>query len=142
MAVLGSQRALLGQLMSDAVASRILDSVGKADKPAEAFQLSELYHRLTLEVWSEVGRGSIAAPRRELQRDFVNRVAAVLLHPGALSRADARSLLRVEARSLLARLDGALRRGGAMDAPSRAHLEDAAETLRLALAAPLLRAGT
>jgi len=140
-AVLGSQRALLAQLMSDAVAARILDSVGKTDKPSQAFQLSELYHRLTQEVWSEVGHGNIATPRRDLQREFVNRVAAVLLHPASLTRADARSLLRVEASGLLARLDRALKHSGGLDAESRAHLQDSAETLRLALSAKLERAG-
>ena len=82
--MLGSQRALLAQLMSDPVAARILDSVGKADKPSQAFQLSELYHRLTQEVWSESATATSPTPRRDLQREFVNRVAAVLLHPASL----------------------------------------------------------
>jgi hypothetical protein len=140
-AVLGAQRALLAQLMSDAVAARILDSVGKTDKPGEAFHLSELYERLTREVWSELGHGDIAAPRRELQREYINRVAAMLLHPGMLSRADARSLMRAEAHTLLARIDKMLARGKGLDPASRAHLQDSAETLRLALSAKLERSG-
>ncbi|HEX7385306.1 MAG TPA: zinc-dependent metalloprotease, partial [Burkholderiaceae bacterium] len=141
-AVLGTQRVLLAQLLSDGVAARVLDSVGKADRPAEAFQLSELYRRLTDEVWGELAqRRDIPAPRRELQRDYLNRVAAVLLRPGSLSRADARSLLRVEASGLLARIQGALRRDRALSAEARAHLQDSAETLRMALSAPLERSG-
>ncbi|HSN32318.1 MAG TPA: zinc-dependent metalloprotease, partial [Ideonella sp.] len=133
-AVLGTQRVLLAQLLSDGVAARVLDSVGKADRPAEAFQLSELYRRLTYEVWGELAqRRDISAPRRELQRDYLNRVAAVLVRPGSLSRADARSLLRVEASGLLARIQGALRRDRALSAEARAHLQDSAETLRMAL---------
>jgi hypothetical protein len=48
------QRTLLGQLMSDGVATRILDSQGKASKRVDAFQLSELYGRLFCEVCSVV----------------------------------------------------------------------------------------
>jgi hypothetical protein len=67
-AVLGMQRALLGQLMSDTVAARILDSETKF-APGNAFRLSELYSRLTIEVWSELDparRDDISGPRREL----------------------------------------------------------------------------
>ena len=134
------QRAVLGYLMSDTIAARILDSVGKFDRPADAFQLSELYARLNGEVWSELGRPqAIAAPRRELQREHVNRLAAALLRPSPQARADARALARVQARELLTRLESSLRRHGALDAETAAHLADAADTLRLALAAPIQR---
>jgi Met-zincin/Domain of unknown function (DUF5117) len=142
--VLGMQRALLAQLMSDSVATRILDSEGKVDAgtgKAGAFHLSELYTRLTREVWSELGKsGDISAPRRELQREHVNRLSSMLLRPGAASRADARSLLRVEAQGLLARINGAGKRPG-LSAEARAHLADSADSLTQALQAKLQRAG-
>jgi hypothetical protein len=141
-AVLGMQRALLGQLMSDSVAARILDSETKFE-PGTAFRLSELYSRLTREVWSELEpahRGDIPGQRRELQREHVNRVSGLLLRPSAASRADARSLLRAEAQALSKRLDVALKRPG-FSAEARAHLQDSAETLNQALAAKLPRAG-
>jgi len=132
------QRAVLGYLMSEAVAARILDSVGKFDRPQEAFQLRELYARLQQDVWSELGRtGSVAPQRRELQREHVNRLALLVLRPG--TRADARGALREQARALLPLLTKAARR--ASDAETRAHLADSADTLRQALAAPLLRGG-
>ena len=135
------QRNTLGVLMSDAVSGRILDSEGKALAKDEAFRLSELYARITRDVWGELGRGGdIDAPRRELQRDYVARVASTLVRPGAQTRADARSLMRAQARELLARVNASLQRGG-LSAESRAHLEDSAETLRQALAAPLQRQG-
>jgi hypothetical protein len=141
--VVDLQRSILGQLMSDAVATRILDSEGKAGKPVEALRLSELYDRLTHEIWSELGRsGDIVALRRELQREHANRVAAILLRPTALSRADARSLTRVGARALLDRIQLALKRGSGLSPEARAHLQDSAETLSLALSAKLQRAGT
>jgi Met-zincin/Domain of unknown function (DUF5117) len=131
------QRALLGVLMSESVAARILDSVGKFDRPADAFPLRELYARLQRDVWSELGQARPIPPaRRELQREHVNRLAASILRPGG--RADARSVLREQARALLPRLQAAARQA---DPDTRAHLADSADTLRQALAAPLLRQG-
>ena len=82
----------------------------------------------------------ISPLRRELQREHVNRLAALLLRPGAYSRADARSLLRTQAQALLGRIHAALKRGG-LSPESRAHLQDSADSLTQAFAAPLQRAG-
>ena len=140
--LLDLQRAVLGQLMSDAVAARILDSVGKADRTETAFQLAELYARLNRDIWTELGKGgNVSATRRELQREYINRVAGTLLRPGPQTRADARSLLRMQALMLQAQLDKALKRQSGMDAATRAHLQDSAETLSQALSAKVVRAG-
>jgi Met-zincin/Domain of unknown function (DUF5117)/Domain of unknown function (DUF5118) len=137
--VLELQRGVLGALMSDAVASRLLDSESKAD--GEALRLSELYQRIDSAIWSELaGKGDIAAARRELQREHANRLAGLLLRPSALSRSDARSLLRVQASALLARLQAAAKRPG-LSPESLAHLQDSADTLNQALTARLQRAG-
>ncbi len=140
--VLGMQRALLAQLMSDGLATRLLDSEGKVDaRSGSAFHLSELYTRLTKDVWSELGKsGDISSARRELQREHVNRLSTMLLRPTAASRADARSLLRVEAQGLLARINAANKRAG-LSAEARAHLADSADSLTQALQAKLQRAG-
>ena len=139
--LLDLQRAVLAQLMSDAVAARILDSVGKADQPATAFQLSELYARLNRDVWAELGKGgSISTTRRELQREYLNRMAGTLLRPSPQTRADARSLLRAQALQLQAQLDKVLKHPARMDAETRAHLQDCADTLAQALSAKVLRA--
>ncbi len=141
--LLDLQRVVLNQLMSDAVAARILDSVGKAERPEAAFQLSELYARLNRDIWSELAKGGpISTTRRELQRDHVNRVSNALLRPSPQARADARSLMRVQAVQLQLQLDKALKRGASMDAATRAHLQDSADSLAQALAAKMLRAGT
>jgi hypothetical protein len=132
------QRSVLGYLMSEALAARVLDSAAKVDRQQEAFRLSDLYNPLDSALWSDLGRpGAIASPRRELQRDHVNRLANTLLRPQA--RADARSLLRQQAQALLAKLDGVNRRGTHRDAETRAHLIDSADSLRQALAARLPR---
>jgi hypothetical protein len=139
--VLDMQRALLNQLMSNGVAVRILDGEPKAASRAEAFRLSELYGRLYREIWSELdGKGDIPALRRELQREHVNRLAGLLLRPGTLVRADARSLVRQQATALLTRIGAASRRPE-LSEEARAHLNDAADSLREALAARLQRIG-
>ena len=140
------QRALLAQLMSDGVASRLLDSEGKVDastkaKPTDGFRLSELYRRLASEIWSELGTGrDIPVSRRELQRDHAGRLAAMLLRPAGIGRADSKSLVRADAVALLARLNAAAKRPG-ISAETRAHLSDSAETLSQSLSARLQRAG-
>ena len=138
--ILELQRGVLTQLMSDAVASRLLDSETK--DPKDALRLSELFQRLDRSVWSELAGkgGDIPAPRRELQREHINRVAALLLRPGALSRVDARGLMRVEAQALLGRLNAGLRRAG-LSTEAKAHLQDSADTLAQALSAKLQRTG-
>jgi hypothetical protein len=135
------QRALLTQLMSDAVAVRILDNQGATRAGGDALQLSELYARLDRDIWSELRSGSdIPSPRRELQREHLNRLAALLLRPSAASRADTRGLMRTQAQDLLARVQRA-ERSGALSADARAHLKDCDETLTQALSARLLRVG-
>jgi hypothetical protein len=137
--VIELQRGVISQLMSDTVASRLLDSESKS--PQDALRLSELYGRLDKSVWSELaGAGDIPALRRELQREHVNRVAGLLLRPSALSRADARSLVRAEAQTMLGKISAASKRKG-LSPEARAHLQDSAETLAQALAAKMQRAG-
>ena len=73
--VLGLQRSLLAVLMSDTVATRLLESSEKAPVgTGRALRMPELYSRLSQAVWSELdGSGDIAPLRREVQRDHVNR---------------------------------------------------------------------
>ncbi len=137
--VIELQRNVLGNLLSDSVSVRLLDSEDKL--PKDALRLSELYRRLNDAVWSELGQsGDIPSLRRELQRDYVTRISNQLLRPGALSRADARSLVRAQAQTLLSRLSTAAKRPG-LSAEAQAHLQDSADTLQQALTAKLVRTG-
>lgn len=140
--VFAVQRAALGQLMSDTVASRIIDSQDKATNRADAFQLAELYGRLQHDIWSELGsnKADITPARRELQREQLNRVAAAVLRPGGTSRADARSLIRIQAQSLLNQIQAALARR-TYGADTKAHLQDSVDTLSQVLSAKLQRLG-
>lgn len=138
--VIELQRSVIANLMSDSVASRLLDSETKA--PKDALRLSELYARMDRAVWSELGApGDIPALRRELQREHVNRVANMLLRPSTMSRADSRSLVRAQAQVLLGKINSATKRGSGLSAEARAHLQDSADTLQQALNSKLQRAG-
>jgi len=137
--LLDLRRALLNQLMAEGLAARLLDAQAKAASPREAFGLPELYGRLTREIWSELGHpGDIPAARRDLQREHLARLANLLIRPSGNSRADARALVRMEARSLLDKINAASGRGD-LSPEARAHLAESGETLRAALAAPLQR---
>ncbi len=144
--MLSLQRQVLAALMSDGLAQRLEDSAPKLDHPAQALAPSEVYARVTRSLWSDPanfgadGKGDIPARRRELQRDHVNHLAAVLLRTPGGVRVDLRSTLRAEAASLLPRIQAAQHRPGLSEA-SRLHLADCAETLRVALNAPMQRAG-
>ena len=140
--VLGLQRALLGYLMSDMVATRLLESSEKAPAGAgRALRMAELNTRLTQAVWSELdGHGDIAPLRREVQRDHINRIAAMLLRPSASSRADTRSVVRAQAKVLLAKIRVAAVRPG-LSEEARDHLVDSADSLEQAMDAKLQRAG-
>jgi Met-zincin/Domain of unknown function (DUF5117) len=140
--VLGMQRALLAVLMGDTVATRLLESSEKAPAgTTRALRMPELYSRLSQAVWSELdGSGDIAPLRREVQRDHVNRISAVLLRPGASTRADTRSVVRAQARLLLERIKVASHRAG-LSEEARAHLADSADSLEQAMSARLQRSG-
>ncbi|MEO8136128.1 MAG: zinc-dependent metalloprotease [Betaproteobacteria bacterium] len=139
--VLGLQRGILTQVMSDGVARRLLDSESRLDDPAKALKLSELYATLYAAIWSELKSGNdISVIRRNLQREHANRIVASLLRPSGSTPADARSLLRSEARTLRNDIAQALRKKK-YSAEAEAHLSDTLATLEEALKAPLLRQG-
>ena len=140
--MLNLQRALLNRLMSDGLAARLLDNEGRVSLPDQALRLTDLYSQLEADIWSELaGRGDIVQARRELQREHVNRLTALVLRPGMLSRSDARALLRRRAAALTARIEQASRHSG-LSNEAQAHLQDSADSLRSALAAPLQRQGS
>jgi hypothetical protein len=137
--VMSLQTGTLGQLLSDTVASRLLESESKVGADSQAFRLSELYATLQAVIWSELKTGKdIPLTRRNLQREHVNRVATVLLRPSASMPADARALQRTNAMALRTELATAMRRSGTSK-EAQAHLAQAWATLDEALKAPVVR---
>jgi hypothetical protein len=91
-------------------------------------------------VWSELKSGKdITLFRRNLQREYVTRVADALLRPSNSMPADARALLRQDASKLRGELVRASTRG--MSAEAKAHVAEMATMLDEAQKAPVVRQG-
>jgi hypothetical protein len=139
--ILAMQKTVLDQVMSDAVAARIVESQNYVKNEKDAFRLSELYDTLKSSIWSELKSGRETTPlRRNLQREHLRRVAGAIVRPSATLPADARSLLREDARVLAAQLREGQGRPG-LSKETRAHYAESVNTLEEALKAPLQRAG-
>ena len=138
--VLTVQRDVLNRLMSPVVARRVVENNVRSG-PGDAFTLSELYGTVQNAVWDEARRGTEADPlRRNLQREHLRRMTGAVLGSSAGYPADARSLLRRDARQLRDWLAQAAKKPG-LSAETRAHYAEAAESLGEALRAPMLRSG-
>jgi len=137
--VLKVQSDTLDRLMSDAVASRLLDSSVKIGDAKKYLSLSDLYDNLQGAIWSELRTGGdISLMRRNLQREYVKRMTMLLIRGNATGPADARALERENARTLIAQIRAAKARPG-LSKEARAHLDDSMSTLEDALKAPMVR---
>lgn len=138
--LLSLQSGALDQLMSDAMALRLLNSAEKVRDSKKVLSLHELYSTMQSAIWSELANGNdIGASRRNLQREHLKRLANVLLKPATGTPADARSLQREQATQLLASIRGAT--GKTMSPEARAHLAESQATLTEVLKASLVRGG-
>ena len=136
--VLALQSAALGQLMSDPVALRLLDSQEKSDDGKKVLGLDELYATLQSAIWSELKTGKdIGGMRRNLQREHLKHVENILLHPTPRTPADARSLQREYAQELLRDIRAAIPKASSREV--RAHLDESYETLNQTLKAAMVR---
>jgi len=137
--VLTAQKAVLDRVMSETVAQRLLDAEGKVDRPGDALQLAEVYASLHRAIWSELKTGrDIPLIRRNLQREHATKLATALLRPSGSMPADARALMRADARALRTEIATAAGKPGLSPAAA-AHLAEALSTLDEALRAPLVR---
>lgn len=137
--VRGVQTTVLDRLLSPGTATRVLEAPLYAAAGEPVLDLDAVYRRLHGAVWSELRRGGEIAPlRRQLQREHLQRLAGLLTRGAGALPADALSLLRLQSRELVARLDQAARRPG-LPVATRAHLEDSRTLLAKALDASLLR---
>jgi hypothetical protein len=138
--VLSVQSQVLERLMSDGVATRLLDSSFKVADAKKGLSLGELYDTLQASIWGDLKAGAdIPLMRRNLQREHVRRVALALTQAEG-APADARSLQRANARTLVAQLKAAEKRAG-LSKEARAHIADSQHTLEEALKAPMQRMG-
>ncbi|MEP6607057.1 MAG: zinc-dependent metalloprotease [Burkholderiaceae bacterium] len=143
--VLAVQRDVLNRLMSPVVARRVAEnssrSVAPGGRKVEPFTLSELYGTVQRSIWEEARLGVDSdSMRRNLQREHLRRLTSGLLGSSGGYPADARALLRRDAKQLRDWLAAAAAKPG-LSAETRAHYSEASETLTEALRAPMLRMG-
>jgi hypothetical protein len=147
-AVLQMQTVALDKLLNAGTASRLLDlplyvsaasGTAKAGDGRALISLSEVYTTVQDAIWSELKSGAeIDRLRRNLQREHLKRLQALLTRGSPTLPADALSLARLNASALQAQL----RRAGAnprLSVESRAHLQDSLALLTEALRASMTR---
>lgn len=132
------QRDVQSYLMSEALAERLLDNIDKTrDKDKQPLTVRELHRTLMEAVWSDkVLPPGTESARRNLQRDYVNRLAASIVRSNS-ARADVRAIMRQQAVKLLQQLKA--ERGGDPNSTANAHRQDCIETLTRALQASVVR---
>jgi hypothetical protein len=138
------QAALLDSLFQPARLTRLIDQELQTASEAKPFRLNELIGQVSISVWSELAASgsarSISAPRRQLQRLWLNKLSALALAPapsspdsGLTFPEDARALARYELDRVRQRLSRTLQ--GSLDETTRAHLSDIEARITRALAA-------
>ncbi|MGH7559696.1 MAG: zinc-dependent metalloprotease [Gemmatimonadales bacterium] len=137
--VLGFQSAVMGQLLSPFRLARIRDGETKYGA-VNIVTIPELMGGLTRAIWSEAlapAPRSINAVRRDLQRAHLDQMGQIIVKPAERTPADARAVARMQLRDLNRRLGTALAGGAALDAYTRAHLEESRARIEKALTAGL-----
>lgn len=132
------QRDVQAYLMSEALAERLLDNIDKTrDKDKQPLTVRELHRTLMDVVWSDKPLpAGTESTRRNLQRDYVNRLAASIVRSTS-SRADVRAIMRQQAVKLLQQLKA--EHGGDPSSTPSAHRQDCIDTLSSALQASVIR---
>ena len=134
------QRGILDHVYSPAVATRLAEVGMKVNDPKETLGLADVYDTIQDAIWSEAKTGQeTSLIRRNLQREQLRRIADVLVKPAGPWPADARSIMRENARQLSSLLEKALAKPG-LSKSTRAHYADALDTLNASLKASMQRA--
>jgi len=137
--VLNVQRSVLAPLLGPEVAQRLLNNELKVRDRSEALTAAELYSTLHRAIFSELATGEdIPLVRRNLQREYVSRVAMTIIRPAPTMPADARALLRADANKLRGELAAAQKRTRSSP-ETRAHVAESLAALDEVLKAPLVR---
>ena len=134
------QRGILDHVYSPVVATRLAEVGMKVNDPKETLDLADVYETIQNAIWSEAKTGQeTSLIRRNLQREQLRRITDVLVKPAGPWPADARSIMRDNARQLASLLEKSLAKPG-LSKTTRAHYADALDTLNSTLKASMQRA--
>lgn len=139
---LAIQTGLLNAITSPPLLARLREAENRSPEP---YKLSEHMDRLTRGLWSEVGGPSAAAvqsldgpnTRRDLQRQYVDRLAQMIVSPPPGLPDDARALARLQLTRIDARAARALATAVPIGDATRAHLLESRARIQRALDASL-----
>lgn len=137
--ILGFQTATLANLLNPFRLARIRDGETKYGA-ASMVTIPELMGALTQAIWTESwgpGAKPTSATRRDLQRAYLDQMTQIMVQLAARTPADARAVARMQLRDLTRRLGTALAGGTALDAYTRAHLEESRARIEKTLSAGL-----
>jgi hypothetical protein len=138
--VAGVQKGILDHVYSPAVATRLAEVGMKVNDPKETLGLSDVYDTIQEAIWSEAKTGQeTSLIRRNLQREQLRRMTDVLVKPAGPWPADARSIMRENARQLAGTLEKVLAKPS-LSKTTRAHYADALDAINVTLKASVQRA--
>jgi hypothetical protein len=136
----GVQKGILDHVYSPTVATRLAEVGMKVNDPKETLGLSDVYDTIQDAIWSEAKTGQeTSLIRRNLQREQLRRMTDVLVKPTGPWPADARSIMRENARQLAGTLEKVLAKPS-LSKTTRAHYADALDSLNVTLKASVQRA--
>jgi len=134
------QRGILDHVYSPVVATRLAEVGMKVNDPKETLDLADVYETIQNAIWSEAKTGQeTSLIRRNLQREQLRRITDVLVKPAGPWPADARSIMRENARQLVGVLEKANAKPG-LSKTTRAHYADSLDALNSTLKASMQRA--
>ncbi|HLK15452.1 MAG TPA: zinc-dependent metalloprotease [Fimbriimonadaceae bacterium] len=98
--------------------------------------MPEFFHSVNAAVWADVGAGRpVSDLRRQLQREHLQLLVAMVVHPDAATPDDARSLALAGLNGIKAKIESS---GGGKDEYTRAHLADCLAQIKRALSAQMV----
>jgi len=135
--IIGSIQARpLDHVFSPVLMSRMLDIEMRG---GDHLTLPEVFGAFRQAIWSEVaGGGNIDSLRRGLQRQHLKKLVALVVSPGEGVPDDASALARADLKTLGSEIGGALG-ASALDAYTRAHLDESLAIINAALEAGIER---
>jgi hypothetical protein len=135
--VFAIQDRLLGGLMQPRLLARLREAESHT---ADPFKLSEYFDRLTRMMWGEVGGSAAEAKalegpstRRDIQRSYVDKLAALVVSPPPGLPDDARALARLQLTRIDGRASRVLNGKAAVGDYTRAHLLETKARIKRAL---------
>jgi hypothetical protein len=130
--ILGIQASALTMLMNPTTLRRVYDNEQLVPNDQDAVTLPELMSKLQGEIWSELEgkfegevsprKPRISSWRRNLQREYLERLIDLAIPAGGSSNKAVTALALMQLKEVKGKIDTALAIGGGLDPYSQAHL--------------------